>query len=172
MGTINRVPRGLLGLLDAKTGGRTPPDTTGVLSPVIDLTPNYLSDIPFEVAQTAAVVSAAQTVVALVTVPAGELWYCYVIASEFIATASAQILNGVVVLRPPSGTLSVALTDRFITPSGMLTTGAGDSVTSSWTSATPFLAGPGTVFASKLIVEPGASNINCVTSVMHRPVTV
>jgi len=167
MGAVNRVPRGFLGLLDAKTQGKTPADTTGFVSPVIDLTPNYLADIPIQVEQASQVGNTVGTLYGTVTVPNGELWYVYFVTSEGIATA-AGALNVIPVLVTSSGTLSVPLEKM---EAGLGSYAATESMVSVATFPDGFLLGPGTRFATR-ITNPGGANISMITSVVYRSVQV
>jgi len=168
MAVVNRVPRGLLGLLDAKTQGQTPADTNGVLSPVIDLTPNYLADIPLQVAQANNVGNAVGTLYGTVTVPNGELWYVYVVATEGIATAAGAMNVIPVLVAAASGVLSVPLQKM---EAGLGAYAAAESQTSVATFPDALLVGPGTRFATR-VTNPGGGNISMTTSVVYRSVQV
>jgi len=173
MGQINRVPRGLLGLLDAKTGGRTPPETTGVLSPVIDLTPNYLADIPFEIAQASSPAAALTpgTNYGIVTVPAGELWYVYQVSAQIIANGAGDALDCFPVLVAPSGVVPVPLVNGTTSGFGSASANALENVPCGVTFAYPLLVGPGSRIATQTRTG-GASTRTPVTSVIYRPVQV
>lgn len=170
MAVVNRVPRGLLGLLDAKTQGQTPGDTVGVLSPVIDLTPNYLADIPFSTAQASDIGFVTGTNFGVVEVPAGELWYAYVIGSEGIFSG-VSTNNGdiVTVLVTPSGVVPVPLmSSGFAQAPNSL---ASESVTRVAQFPQPIIVGPGTQFATRIIQLP-AAEMTCITNVIYRSVQV
>ena len=172
MAVVNRVPRGLLGLLDAKTQGQTPADTTGVLSPVIDLTANYLADLVLETGQA----SSNATLVAgqnygVVTVPDAELWYIYHVTSQIIADSSGDSLDCSPVLVTPSGVVPVflcnSLSRGFSTSSGAV----GDTLPSGVTYGNPLLVGPGTRFATQVFLQTAGTR-TAVTSVIYRSVSV
>lgn len=172
MAAINRVPKGFLGILDAKTGGRTPAEPLGALAPTMDLTPNYLADIPLEVVQasTGAAVLALQFV-APVTVPAGELWYVYAVSVEIVGTA-ANWAVGVPALSGPTdgGVTNVSLAVPPIVetaPAGVvhqLITGVKfDS---------PLLLSSGSVLGLWATQQLGTGGSNGRTKVIFRKVTV
>lgn len=77
MAVINRVPKGLLSLLDAKTLGRTPANVEPEVSVGIDATPMYFADIPLEVEFDIATGITALGVPVSVTIPAGQTWLVY-----------------------------------------------------------------------------------------------
>lgn len=170
MAVVNRVPRGLLGLLDAKTQGQTPSDTTGVLSPVIDLTPNYLADIPFDVGQASDISNTVGLNLGVVTVPAGELWYVYAISSEQISAGAGTSGAIATVLNVPTAALSMVLATSFA-PS-VVPYGAGNSNAAFVNFPNPILLGPGAQIASRVIVPVGGGSPNNLTSVLYRSVSV
>lgn len=91
MSVINRVPKGFLSTLDAKTGGRTPANTAEVLSPTIDLTDYYLSDLTLQGASATKnlAIGDVQTFETPVTVPAGELWLVKFVSVSWVALGAA-----------------------------------------------------------------------------------
>jgi len=171
MPAINRVPQGLLGLLDAKTQGETPKDSSGVLSPTIDLTPNYLANIPLQIAL--AVAGASSTIgyktASQVTVPAGELWYVFAASAQRISTAAngANNISLCLVTANTSGVCHIASFDGGTTsPLANL-----DSSIAGITFETPLLLNPGNAlgcFANK----GSAAATTFQTAVIYRPVTV
>lgn len=89
MAIINRVPKGFLGLLDAKTLGETPSETTGMLQPTVDLRKFYEFDLPLRDA-TATETGSFIGEFARVTVPDGEAWLVHVITAKATALASTS----------------------------------------------------------------------------------
>lgn len=92
MATINRVPQGLLGLLDAKTQGRTPLDTEANLRPVIDLSQFYVADLPLETEIAIGTVTGADVgdLVLPVTVPSGEQWFVRGVSGQMVVPVAAN----------------------------------------------------------------------------------
>ena len=94
MAVINRVPRGLLPLLDAKTQGRTPTDTADFVQPTLELGENYAADIPFEVEQGGVFAQPALgSFVVPISVPEGEQWLVYVHSSRLVYGSTSQTLR-------------------------------------------------------------------------------
>lgn len=87
MGAINRVPSGLLGLLNAKTLGRTPPDLSPVVDPVLDTYRHYLANIPVQKALNSQTGIVAPTYAADTVVPAGELWAVTAVNAQIVPDA-------------------------------------------------------------------------------------
>lgn len=75
MGNINRVPSGLLGLLDGQVLGKNPDELLGTIQSGLDLTELFLANTTLKAAtSTAGSVMSASTV-APVEVPVGEIWF-------------------------------------------------------------------------------------------------
>jgi hypothetical protein len=77
MGSINRVPKGLLSILDSQTMGDNPGDMSPIVQASMDVTRNYLAAKGWESVSAFATVvagSASYTVIAPLTVPDGEFW--------------------------------------------------------------------------------------------------
>jgi len=170
MGTINRVPAGLLGLLDAKTQGQTPQDSSGVLSPTIDLTPNYLANIPY----TAGLANEVSTTIglkAILEVPAGELWYVYAVSSEVVASAASQVLTGVPCIIVPGA--GGATNYVPLTTCGLVLQNPGaalDSRVHAVSFSVPLLVNPGTQFATRIVSAFGSRT--SLTTVLYKAVQV
>lgn len=94
---INRVPRGLLQLLELKTGGITPPRLNDELQAQLDLLPFYMS--PNVVFQGALNLLSAGGQVVTLSVPALERW----IVQGITAHVSALTM-------PASGSIDVSFT--------------------------------------------------------------
>lgn len=89
MGAVNRYPQGLLGLLSAKTDGKTPDQASETLSPTLDLTPFYLSGISLSIAEASESGSTIGTF-ADIEVPTGETWMVYAIESRMTAVTAGD----------------------------------------------------------------------------------
>jgi hypothetical protein len=78
-GFINRVPLGLLGLLDLKQQGESPAALAPLVNGVIDLTHLYASQTRAAVSQASTVTGVGVTAGAFsnLVVPQGELWLVY-----------------------------------------------------------------------------------------------
>lgn len=172
MSIINRVPKGWLGILDAKTQGQTPKDPLTQLTPSMDLTPNYLADIPLQIGfnQTSAAVLAF-TFVAPVEVPAGELWYVYACGCEFV-NAGAGYSNGVIAVSGP--------VDGGVTVCPLFTNQSWDAAPQggNWTTLlgitypTPLLLSSGSVLGILVGQQVGTGASNGRTKVAYRSVKV
>lgn len=92
MSTINRVPDGFLGLLDAKTGGRTPLDIEQRLQTVLDLTSFYAANLPLETEIAIGTVTGADVgnLVLPVTVPDGEQWFVRGVSGQMVVPVAAN----------------------------------------------------------------------------------
>lgn len=173
MALINRVPQGLLGLLDTKTLGKNPDDLLSTVQPTIDLKALFLANSGLTgtaVIEAGIVAGDIGNVVATVTVPAGELWWVQSVASDVVvgpggAGAEYGISPVIVtatgfgfhVLQGPRLDTTLAATERRVTT----WTPPGDGV----------LAGPGTVFGTvPLELFVAASPVT--TSVLHYSVQV
>ena len=89
MGAVNRFPQGLLGLLQAKTVGRTPSEAEDKLQFGLDLTPYYLSGISLSIAEASASASTIGTY-ATIEVPQGQTWMVYAIESRLTAVTAGD----------------------------------------------------------------------------------
>lgn len=168
MAVVNRVPRGLLGLLDAKTQGQTPKDTLPDLQPSIDLTDNYVADLPLQAEQGTAITSSVATTQAVVEVPAGQLWYVFCVTTQSVSTGANRDGIAVPVLRSPvSGGLQIPLETVYFTPQ---TLALGESHVVSRVFGKPWLVGPGTEFGSVILHTNG--QLSLTTSVVFRSVSV
>ena len=91
MSLVNRYPAGLLGLFDAKSNGKTPPDFSEQVRGTVDLGPNYRATVgvtaAIEVENVAAGVWAQA--VAEIPIPAGETWHVYGVSSR-VAHGAAE----------------------------------------------------------------------------------
>lgn len=93
-GLIQRVPLGLIDFLGLQSSGGNPTVLPDQLSSILDLTPFYLAN-RWEALQTttAAISTLGATVVSVLTVPAGQIWYCdqFQIAGSTNVTAATAI---------------------------------------------------------------------------------
>ena len=168
MATINRVPRGLLALLDAKTLGRTPPDLEDRVRGMLDLTELYAGDVPL---LTTAAVEGTLTVggnFAPVTVPAGELWWVYCVSVYTVQTDSSNYGSAVpnYFTAAAGGGLGVSLASyatQISTASGL-----DAAVNSSGPMIPPLVVGPGGRFTSFYIRDVGTGAASVTTNVLYR----
>lgn len=84
MAVINRVPTGLLGLLQAKTLGQTPPDIANFVQGSLDMLRLYLTNIPVKKANITQTGITAPAYAGEVDVPSGELWAVLAAGSQII----------------------------------------------------------------------------------------
>lgn len=171
MAVINRVPRGWLGTLDAKTGGNTPREPLQNLTPTFDMTANYLADIPLEISQGQSAGAVAWVSFdATLTVPATELWYVYGVMSELTNTATNYAI-GIPAVRTAfdgGGTAVVGMT----TMQSDFAPNTNEFDLNSWFSSEPFLAGAGTTFGIWVQRSVGTGASVGRTRVLHRKVTI
>jgi len=171
MSIINRVPKGWLGTLDAKTLGATPKETVPNLQPVQDITANYLADIPLEAATAIASFGSGSigTVINTVTVPAGELWYVYGVAGSVIIGATGGAKYGFdLVVDTNTGVGAHFLTSSVVFAAAKV---QFESNQRGITWNPPLLFGSGTSFGLWQN-ELWAAAYVCTTSILHRRVTV
>ena len=129
MGRINRVPLGLLDLLQSKTDGVNPGDLSEVVVGTIDLGEFYFSErIAHEFFQyTSAAIDDNNSI----TVPAGENWILWAIDVTYINGVLTDVQDvGVALERFPSAPSVLQAVDIFNT-GDMVTTVAGQTSTRS-----------------------------------------
>ena len=163
MSVINRVPQGLLPLLDAKTLGRTPSEFSNTLQATLDLKQMYLDDIPLETVQATAAGANALGAFARVTVPDGELWAVQGLTARGDCTfgGSLIITYGIT----PTAGVGTILGNKY---PNVDTLAVGDSAYNSHLFSQPVFFGPGTFFDTR-ITEITTAVVNAITTVMiHR----
>jgi len=167
---VNRVPRGFLALLDAKTGGNTPSVLSGGLQPTLEMLELYTADIPMEVVQTtvAASTAAVGSSLADVTVPAGEQWLVYGGSAESRYSASAVSTRVSFSFRPASSLSNVVALQNDT--QGNLSGGVANQVQlAPWNPNRPWMVRSGSTFSTRIWTGAyGAGNATYVTSVMFR----
>lgn len=91
MAVVNRVAKGLLGILDAKTGGQLPSGLSGELTGGIEMLDLYLADIPLEGEDVAGFLGSGDLFVFSnpVTVPNGELWAVKSVSTTVVASSGS-----------------------------------------------------------------------------------
>jgi len=97
---FNRLPRGLLGLLDAKVGGQNPQELTDELRPVLEMFPFYHAQfrdaLSGQTAGNAVVGTNSLATGSLTGPPADELWWVEHYAVKMDAGLAAG--NGVILM--------------------------------------------------------------------------
>jgi hypothetical protein len=104
MGAINRVPAGLLSLLDGQNLGDNPGEIADVISPTIDLWHFFLASKGLEQVVAQEVIGPASPAgpYAVLTVPVGELWVIEI--TQFLyQSAAAGSIAGYPAIRPAIG---------------------------------------------------------------------
>lgn len=150
MAVINRVGRGVLSLLDAKTGGDLPFDLERRVSPGLDMTDFYLADLVLEGESTTqtGVGTAPQigTSQALVEVPAGELWAVKAASVQLIVATvgGANYQTAVTISAPGSLTGFVPISELTPVPNTGIVSQEQTLQTVTWES--PLLCGSGCQF--------------------------
>jgi len=171
MATINRVPQGLLSLLDAKTGGNTPPDTANNLQPVLEQLQFYLASIPMQAGQATGNTGGLDSItVASVEIPSGELWAVYGVSVQSLTVAG----SGVVGITPTVFTADLDGLPNVIChlqTQATTNTGLGQSISNGVSYAQPVFYGAGTIFRAFCgITSPTETFIT--TNVLHRRLAV
>lgn len=171
MSVINRVPQGLLALLDSKTGGRTPGQIDPAVQASIDVTQMYAADVRMESAFTAASLTSADigTLSCLVTVPANELWMVYGVSSQIVVAITGDDYDCQCAMQFPGVTTAHFLTGENTISNFSLQT--FEQVVRAVTFSDPWIVGPGTVFGTvPTKLYDGAAVTT--TSVAHRAFTI
>lgn len=168
MGMINRVPKGLLGVLDAKTLGRTPEDLAPVVTGVMDLTAYYENDIPQTIVSASDAAVAAVGDFAPITVPEGELWLVYAVSSIVAAQAAGDALFCQPIYFDGTGQVTLANIQGAFNGSAI---GAGEQNSATAVFERPFRASSSDQFLTKYPRSVGL-NVTVSTSVLRRVVTV
>lgn len=105
-GLINRFPRGLLGLLDAKTNGKTPEGLGDLVAPVLDVFPHYIAAMREAQTDTSGAIAGTGLVFGTngrLTCPSDQIWY----VDQFqvrtsVALGAGEIVGMVPVQRSPN----------------------------------------------------------------------
>ncbi len=155
---IANLPRGLSSLLALKQGGRAPGVLADTVAPTIELLQPYLLNLREYVSmglQTLPVVG-SNSFNPAVSVPAGELWYCwaYLVAVSPGAGEAADIAPALAIDGNP---LTVPLAPYVAGTAGQDARSA---------TVTPFWAGPGSEFkfvARSLTLQPDVFGAAIVT---------
>jgi hypothetical protein len=90
--TIQRFPRGLLGLLGTQAGGDTPQQLSPIAGGVVDLLPFYTADLRRTAQANVGNVGAAGTLFvgsSVVACPVGEMWLVHEAGAQCTAAAPA-----------------------------------------------------------------------------------
>lgn len=93
MGNVNRVPLGLLSLLDTQTQGQTPSNLQETIQATLNLEDFWLSNkgVDQQFANRVLAAVGQQTTASDLTVPEGELWLVSSISADFINLDAQQI---------------------------------------------------------------------------------
>jgi hypothetical protein len=135
---INRVPKGLLGLLDLKTQGDNPPQLVAGVQPSIELRDFYAQSTRDTLSAAVAVGALGQFSPAALVVPQGELWLVYGMS----ATMSAPPIAGAATIALSIGVCPAEASSRFIGFENMDRVGvAGEDIALGWSGCYWF--GPG-----------------------------
>lgn len=147
MGTINRIPRGLLSLLDSQTQGQNPDSMGDVIAPVTDLGDLLASAKGTSTEQNTAsnvlVISAGQ---APIVVPQGEIWLVRLATAQVFSLESG--LNAACNLAFQASTTQSRLILSSVNVTNVANTGAYVSAPAVFTR--PFVASGGNVFTAEL----------------------
>lgn len=141
---INRLPLGFLGLLDIKSGGRSPQEAAAFLQPVLDMSRFYVESSPeFINFNDTGVASAGGSFRNGFTVPQNEAWFVTNYAVKWVFNAIAnEICNAVPAISTPSTPgISVPLGPAADTT--MTTSLATNAKVGAAAIYRPFLANPG-----------------------------
>lgn len=89
MGTLNRVPRGLLSLLDSQVQGRNPSEVLESIAPGLEMLKFMTAAKGHVVQQASLTVTGAPGAGSAISVPQGELWLVHLAAVEIVALDAA-----------------------------------------------------------------------------------
>lgn len=142
MGIVNTYPRGLLGLLNAKTGGRTPQDVTETVQTVLDIFPFYAAQMRETVSANSLAIAGTGAIFPTTgfAVPNDEIWLVlgYSAAMNGVL-AVAEFLGFTLIRRSLNNAGNSA--DLILTP--QLTTGLTTGLLPQASAQSPFLMIPG-----------------------------
>jgi len=164
MGTMNRVPRGLLSLIDSRTQGKNPDVFGDVVQPTFDMFNMLAMSKGFEtVSATTLAVPVISTGLGRVTVPAGEVWI--VRLADASATAQDATFSARIALNYQDSSSSVTVALFETTLANLLLVGASTSAVRVF--HLPFLASAGSSFSTQITVISGVTvnGMDCQTSV-------
>jgi len=155
MGNINRVPLGLLSLLDSQTQGQAPATMTDDVQASFDLGAFWLNSRGMEIIQVpqAPAVTAAGQSTTFATVPEGEIW-CVVsaVATAFVQDAVPQIVQLTYQLSSATANQQTLASSDVFTPGAVVGFSNRIAASMCWSTAEPFLARAGSRFGTFLTI--------------------
>lgn len=146
---IQRLPRGLLSLLDTKSLGRNPPSFDEELRVTLDAYQHYLPPPAAITTTTAGIVAAANA--GIVTVPAQEMWVVRVVGGRMTSTVGGGVQSGTLMVQPSGTGVSVAIFPQLRTAALVV----GESARQGGLLPHLYLAGPGTLFLNRIDLVAG-----------------
>lgn len=171
MGNINRVPLGLLSLLDSQTQGQAPSLMGDGVQAGAEMLPFWLNSKGIESIQAAAAIQAASGQSNLsINVPEGELWLVTHASARSYSGAAASELQQIQLTYFPTqqtGVNSISLAQSI---SAGMTTGGVLSCAVNYSTAEPFFARAGSRFGCYLsfTVPPATGSIPEIAVLFYR----
>jgi hypothetical protein len=155
MGNINRVPLGLLSLLDTQAQGQAPANLLDSVQSGLDLTGLWFNSKGQEQISDAGTIQlvSGQSANASQTVPEGELWAVVCASARVYATDAAPTAHTVQVTylpRPGVGANTITLAQS---PGSLLTLNGVLAASVVFPSTTPFYAPAGSTFGVYMSVQ-------------------
>lgn len=162
---IQRLPRGLLSLLDTKSLGKNPPSYEDELQLTLDTLGIYLPPPEYLVSNTNGLGIVAPADVGDIVVPNGELWVVRNVGSSVTATVGGGIL-GMVNMAIISGATTATYLHEQSTP----TVAVGNSYRRGFTLPQLLYAPPGTTF--RLRAEPVNGTASFANNILFHRLTI
>lgn len=166
-GNIQRVPRGLLGLLDMKTSGQTPPQLGDLVQPQIDLLQMYLLQFPLQNETDSTLNITTPVTYSAIQVPDNVMWFVYGASAEQLSTTvgPTELAVTLELLRQGTNHSRIGIADRFSSTSIL------DQAVSVLNTTTPILLSAGDGFRGSIMTTPGADTTG-VVRVAYREVPI
>lgn len=142
MGIVNTYPRGLLGLLNAKTGGRTPQDVTETVQMILDIAPFYTAQMRQTVSSNSGPIAGVGAIFPLAgfAVPNDQVWLVQAYSAVMNgALAAAEFLGFTLIRRSLNSAGNTA--DLILTP--QMVSGVTTGLIANASCQLPFLMIPG-----------------------------
>jgi hypothetical protein len=159
---IQRIPRGLLSLLDMKSAaGQTPAELAGFIQGTVDLEAYYLSDQLTSLEATVAAAAVGST--ATITVTDGEVWRIIGLSMSADAGIAATVVNAALGVQPAGAPQPV-----IVLPSMIGTFAANGDRLQSGLMFPPFVLGPGGRITAGCQNVPAAGYTLRVRALFHR----
>lgn len=165
---LQQYPFGYLSLLNAKSGGYTPPDISDEVKPSLDVTQFLKASIALKTTTATTPAQSAVGAGTTVTIPAGEAWQIIgAMAAATLGTAGNS-LSYQLSLNPPDLTLGSCCL-AYQEP--IAVTNAAQTFNLPWSAPDGLILGPGSQFQMQLCLAL-ANSVTAVCRVLYRPLPV